>query len=66
MDIGIRYNMLTRLKRPDVVFDDTESTIDQISSYINADYYTLYIGVTWMLNTNKTKRNSKKDKGRLI
>jgi len=66
MDIGIRYNMLTRLKRPETVYDDTQNTIDKISSYINADYYTFYIGVTWMLNANKSKKKNRRDKGKLI
>ena len=65
LDIGVRYNMLTRLKRPDIVYDDTNNTFDKISNYMEADYYTIYIGVVWKVNTSKNKRKKSKG-GRLI
>ena len=65
MDIGVRYNMLTRLKRPEDIYE-VSGVYSQIADYFEADYYTFYIGVTWMLNTNKSKKKNKRDKGRLI
>ena len=56
--------MLTRLKRPDVVYDEGNNTWDKISNYMEADYYTFYIGVVWKVNTSKYKGTNKK--GRLI
>ena len=55
----------TRLKRPDIVYDDTNNTFDKISNYMEADYYTIYIGVVWKVNTSKNKRKKSKG-GRLI
>lgn len=65
LDIGVRYNMLTRLKRPDIEYDNTNNTFDKISNYMGADYYTIYIGVVWKVNTSKNKRKKSKG-GRLI
>ena len=71
MDIGIRYNMLTRLKRPDTeLFDQTEAIVDQISRYIEADYYTWYIGLSIKLDEERkqktNKRRNRRGKGKLI
>ena len=69
IDFGIRYNMLTRLKRPDteLLYDQTSNVFDQISRNIEADYYTWYLGVTIKLDENrKEKRRNKRGKGKLI
>jgi len=71
MDIGVRYNMLTRLKRPStsLLYDQTENVIDQISRYIEADYYTYYIGVSLKLDSvkaQKRRENRGRGKGKLI
>ena len=71
IDLGIRYNMLTRLKRPDtnLLYDQTENVIDQISRYIEADYYTYYIGVSIKLDPIKSQQRKERrgrGKGKLI
>lgn len=70
MDFGIRYNMLTRLKRPDTeLIVTTDNIINQISRNIEADYYTWYIGITIKLDEDrKEKRRNmrKRGKGKLI
>ena len=69
LDFGVRYNMLTHLKRPDQELlyytDGNENFIQQISNHIEADYYTLYIGVVWTVKGHK-KSKKNKSKGRLI
>ena len=66
MDVGVRYNMLTRLKtpHPDELQIENNSVVGNVSSFLQADYYTWYIGITWTINSFKKKRN--KSKGRLI
>ena len=73
MDIGIRYNMLTRLKRPielTELYDKDQTIVNRISRYIEADYYTWYIGVSIKLDEERKqkrkKRRSKRGKGKLI
>ena len=59
--------MLTRLKRPDthLLYDQTENVVDQISRYIEADYYTYYLGVSIKLDPIKAqKRREKRGKGK--
>ena len=71
IDLGIRYNMLTRLKRPDtnLLYDQTENVIDQISRYIEADYYTYYLGISIKLDPIKSQQRKERrgrGKGKLI
>ena len=48
LDIGIRYNMVTGLKRPDILYYDVndETYHSYILDKLQADYYTIYIGYT--------------------
>ena len=48
IDVGIRYNMITGLKRPDVLYYDVndETYHSYIIDKLQADYYTIYIGYT--------------------
>ena len=61
--------MLTHLKRPDQELlyynDGSENFIQQISNHIEADYYTLYIGIVWTVKGHKRSKKNK-NKGRLI
>ena len=70
LDFGVRYNMLTHLKRPDQELlyysDGDENFIQQISNNIEADYYTLYIGIVWRVGSANFKNKNKKKGGRLI
>ena len=72
MDVGIRYNMLTRLKRPieTELYDTDETIVNRISRYIEADYYTWYIGLSIKLDEERKQKRKKKrnrhGKGKLI
>ena len=74
IDLGIRYNMVTGLKRPDVEYEladeDSgilESTHSYISTKLQADYYTWYIGISIKLDSNrKQKRKDSRGHGKLI
>jgi len=77
LDFGIRYNMVTGLKRTDAEYqyelsnDDSgsfENTHAYIANELQADYYTWYIGVTIKLdkrNKRKEERQRKRN-GKLI
>lgn len=72
LDFGIRYNMVTGLKRPqtqyDLSDDDSgilENTHAYISKRLQADYYTWYIGVSVKLDkSNRSKRKEEKKRRR--
>ncbi len=61
VDLGIRYNMVTGLKTPNEVFELSNSESGaienghaSIAKKLQADYYTLYIGVSIaMMNSEK-------------
>ena len=65
MDLGVRYNMLTSLKRPDNILE-VSGAVNEIADYFEADYYTLYIGIIWMIDSSKANRKHNKGKGKLI
>ena len=75
VDFGVRYNMVTGLKKPDIVYYETDTNngiVSNANSYIidklNVDYFTVYLGFSFKLDPKrKDKRNSrKKYKGRHI
>ena len=53
LDIGVRYNMITGLKKPQTVYDYTNNAHEYITKKLQADYYTLYIGVSIAMNSEK-------------
>jgi len=58
LDIGVRYNMVTGLKKPQTVYDYSNNVHEYITKGLQADYYTLYIGVSVAMNSpNKKSRN---------
>jgi len=69
VDLGIRYNMVTGLKRPENIYElSTENdgifqnTHASLANKLQADYYTWYIGVSIKLDSNK--RAQKKEEKR--
>ena len=40
-------------KEIEIMSSNSNNTFDKISNYFEADYYTIYIGVVWKVNTNK-------------
>ena len=74
VDFGVRYNVVTGLKKPDIVYNQTnpsDGPIQYTNNYIidklNVDYYTVYLGFSFKLNSErKSKRKSKKSNGRHI
>ena len=45
MDMGIRYNMISGLSRTDFADQVNSNTVTELSRKLQANYYTLYIGV---------------------
>ncbi len=45
MDMGIRYNMISGLSRSETLYDQSNDEISTLSRRLQANYYTLYIGV---------------------
>jgi len=67
VDIGVRYNMVTGLKKPTVVYDYINDTHSYIIDKLKVDYYTLYFGLSFKLDPlRKDKRKNKRAKGRHI
>ena len=64
LDFGIRYNMLTGLKVPETIHNSNNSTHSYIVDKIKADYYTIYIGVSFVpfKNRNDKEEELKKKK----
>ena len=53
LDMGVRYNMVTGLKKPHTVYDYDNNIHEYITKKLQADYYTLYIGVSIAMNSLK-------------
>ena len=77
VDLGIRYNMVTGLKRPENIYElSTENdgifqnTHASLANKLQADYYTWYIGVSIKLDANKRaqkkEENRRRRQGKLI
>ena len=67
VDFGVRYNMVTGLKKPTVIYDYGNNTHGNIIDKLKVDYYTLYFGLSFKLDsTRKDKRKNKRSKGRHI
>ena len=56
LDFGIRYNMLTGLKVPETIHNYENSTHSYIIDEIQADYYTIYIGVAFLPFKSRMKK----------
>jgi len=53
VDVGIKYNIISRIDKiehTDFVANDIPQVFDDIGRIIDADYHTVYIGVSWMLD----------------
>ena len=67
VDFGVRYNMVTGLKKPSVVYDYENDTHSYIIDKLKVDYYTIYFGLSFKLDPlRKEKRANKRSKGRHI
>ena len=67
VDFGVRYNMVTGLKKPSVVYDYENDTHSYIIDKLKVDYYTIYFGLSFKLDPlRKEKRANKRGKGRHI
>lgn len=74
IDFGVRYNMVTGLKKPDIIYNQTDPndgpvqyTNNYIIDKLNVDYYTVYLGFSFKLNSDrKNKRNKSKSNDRHI
>jgi len=69
IDIGIRYNMVTGLKRPETIYELStdgvfQNTHASLSNRLQADYYTLYFGVSIKLNPEERSRRKEERKRR--
>ena len=62
MDFGIRYNMVTGLKTPEIIFEQENQILSNLSKNLQADYYSWYLGVSIKLDYEK--RANKKDEKR--
>ena len=59
LDIGVRYNMITGLKKPQTVYDYNNNVHQYITKKMQVDYYTLYIGVSIAMNSPKKESKEK-------
>ena len=53
IDIGIQYNIISRIDKieyTDFDSNDIPEVFDDIGRVIDADYHTVYIGISWLLN----------------
>ena len=77
LDAGIRYNMVTGLKRPNDLYELSNSesgALEQghanIAEKLQADYYTWYIGVSFKLDSKerslRKEERRRKKQGKLI
>jgi len=69
MDFGIRYNMVTGLKTPEITFEQENQSLSNLSKKLEADYYTYYLGVSIKLDPVKAQQRREKrgkGKGKLI
>ena len=73
VDFGVRYNMVTGLKKPDIVYETINNygILTNTNSYIieklKVDYYTLYFGLSFKLDpSRKDKKKYKRAQGRHI
>ena len=73
VDLGIRYNMVTGLKRPENVYELStdndgifQTTHASIANKLQADYYTWYIGISIKLDSNRKQKRKHRSQGKLI